>query len=108
MRTLEQLPIAHRNDPRSSWDAGAEHTAKGYTLTHAAQVLALVRNYPGLTGAEIAALSDCQLDKYEVRRRLDNLHKLHAVRQGEQRRCGVAERLAVTWWPMPAQSRMPL
>lgn len=108
MRTLEQLPIAHRNDPRSSWEAGAEHTAKGYTLTHAAQVLALVRNYPGLTGAEIAALADCRLDKYEVRRRLNNLMNVHAVRQGEQRRCGVAERLAVTWWPMPAQSRMPL
>lgn len=90
-----QTPHSHTSDPVSSHLAGEKATASQQRKKHLDIVVSLVKENQGLTGAELAEL--CDLDKYEVRRRLSDANGV-LVKQGKSRTCGVAKTMAVTWW----------
>lgn len=92
-----ETPIARKTDPTSSHLAAAEITASGARAHQQAQTIAAVRAYPGRTSQELAELT--QIDRYTLARRLPECVTAGAVRKGEQRPCGVTDRLALTWWP---------
>lgn len=87
-----------RADPATSRLAGAELSASGARRVQAERVLALVRQCPGATAAELAAGTH-DLDNVRVLRRLDDLRKLGRVRQGAARTCSCKSRRMMTWWP---------
>lgn len=72
-------------------------TRSGVKAAQLASVEALVKQYPGRTSRDLAALTD-GLDCYQIARRLDDLRKAKRVRQGDP----VVSRTGyhgVTWWP---------
>lgn len=86
----------HRIDPISSAYAEATHTLSGKRASNAERVLRAVEGNPGAVASELVSPSG--LDVVEVRRRLDDLHKLGLAVQGAiSRRAGRAQ---VTWWPV--------
>lgn len=99
----KKAPAAsHKDDPESSKAAEEHHTESGNRKRNADLVLELVKRHPGKTGNELFELAGAMekmrlIDFYEVRRRLNDLHKVGAVKVGEQRKCSVKETLMQTW-----------
>ena len=95
----------HRRDPESSHDA-AERMREPWADTERGRVLALLRKFPGLTGAELADLTRLRtawegraLDRYAIRAHLDNLRKggwAEVVPMG-MRYCEIRGGLAQVW-----------
>jgi len=79
---------SHAADPATSYEAEDALTASGMRRSQAVKILAVVKASPGLTGHEIGA----------ALRRLNDLHKIREVHQG-QARIGPMNRNEVTWWP---------
>lgn len=90
-----RAPIAANVDPISSHLAAAEITRSGLRGAQKQKVLAALRNAPGRTSAELAALAG--LERYLVARRLPDLMHDGLVKQAEIRNCRVTGRRAVTW-----------
>ncbi len=88
-------PIARNTDPVSSHMAASEITGHGIRQKQAAIILELVRKYPGRTSLELSRL--CDLDRYQIARRLSDLEHAGEIEKGEIRVCRIAGRMAVTW-----------
>jgi len=88
-------PIARRTDPITSHLAAQEVTREGIRGKQAAIVLELVRRCPGKTSLELSRM--CDLDRYQIARRLSDLEHAGEVEKGEIRLCDIAGRMAVTW-----------
>lgn len=88
-------PASHKNDPVSSFIAEEKVTKSGKRKANINKVYNGLKEYPSCTGAELAHYLN--MDKYEVRRRLNDLHKLGKANQGEHRQCRIAKSQAVTW-----------
>lgn len=87
-------PASHRADPVSSRIAEEQITLSGQRETNAGKVSAALRACPGAVASEL--VEPTGLDVVEVRRRLDDLHKLGLAYQGDvTRRVGRAQ---VTWY----------
>jgi hypothetical protein len=88
-------PIARKTDPVTSHIAAQEITHEGTREKQAAIVLDLVRRYPGNTSMELSQY--CNLDRYQIARRLADLEHAGEVEKGIMRVCSVSGRMAVTW-----------
>lgn len=99
---MTQYPTAtHTIDPISSAMAEAELTLSGRRLSNLERVLRSLSEDPGAVASEL--VEPTGLDVVEVRRRLDDLHKLGLAVQGAiTRRAGRAQ---VSWWPAAMTQR---
>jgi hypothetical protein len=89
-------PASRRTDPISSKEAETEINRSGARETQQREILQTVIDSPGRTSLELAQIS--RFDRYQIARRLADLHRKGLVRQGEIRACDVGNRNAVTWW----------
>jgi len=93
----DQLHLFRKTDPLSSRAAACR--AAQFHGAQCAAVLKALRLQPGSTSRELAQRM-C-MDRYMVARRLPDLRKKGAVKQGPQRVCEVAGHRAVTWEVTP-------
>jgi hypothetical protein len=97
---------ARSSDPPTSKDAAKAHDRSGRTASHAALVLTLVRENPGMTYRELhhAQGDRGAMTAEEVMRRLDGLADANSspalVRRGPQRTCTIRNVKMLTWWPV--------
>lgn len=89
------LPASRATDPATSRAAERAITQSGARQTQADLVLNLVREYPHRTSAELAHL--CDLDRWQVARRLPDLEANGLVVKGKARRCAVSQKASVVW-----------
>ena len=89
-------PASHRNDPATSRQAEAAITQSGARQTQAELVLDLVREHGGLTSAELTQF--CDLDRWQIARRLPDLEANGLVIKGNARRCTITNKASVVWW----------
>ncbi len=89
-------PSSHRADPSTSYLAEEGHTRSGQRATNAGRVGDALRAMPGAVASELAECTG--LDVVEVRRRLDDLHKLGQACQGEAKRRHGQHPAQVTWY----------
>lgn len=82
---LEVVARARVKDPLSSVRAARVVSAMGVATTQASWFLEAVRDRPGLTASELAALSAGDFDRYQANRRLADLCRLGLVSKGESR-----------------------
>lgn len=99
MSMFSSTPASRSTDPESSHEAESEITRSGARASQQHKVLAMVRKWPGRTSRELAALAN--LDRYMIARRLPELTPIK-VRRGEMKQCTIAQKKAVTWWPVEA------
>lgn len=93
---FDNIPASHAGDPETSREAERLVTKLGTRARHAAQVLALVKEYPGSTAGELWGRSG--LGEYQIRRRLTDLLHAGLVRRGEARACVRKGTKMVTWY----------
>ena len=93
-----QNPIARKSDPISSHLSAYEITASGIRGTQQTEIMFAAKKYPGRTSRELAGHTG--LDRYIVARRLPELESVGLVYKGDARKCRVADRMAVVWWPV--------
>ena len=90
-------PATRRTDPDSSRQAELEITCSGARVHQAEIVLDLVRRKPGRTSAEYSM--HCNLDRWQIARRLPELAAAGLAHKGAMRKCGLSKRSGLTWWP---------
>ena len=101
-------PLAARNDPPTSAEAGRRHKASGRLGAHAEIALRLVKRFPGSTRCELWAFASEEErrelgDETELMRRLGGLKGNHItgegkkVEHGPMRKCSVKHTKMVTW-----------
>src|SRR5688572_27348884 len=90
-------PRARNTDPPTSHASAAEIARSGKAEEQCEIALGLVRLRPGLTSFELAV--HFGVDRYVLARRLPELRGKGLVRNGEDRRCKVSGREAMTWIP---------
>ncbi len=92
-------PTSHTHDPPTSREAEEKITESGTREQHAARVLELVKQFPGLTAIELQHQQHGLnwLDEYQIRRRLTDLKAEGLVMQGEARACQIRGTKMVTW-----------
>ena len=95
MESLMTTPAARNTDPVSSHLAAEEVTVKGTRGRQQRVVLWAVAANPGRTSRELASI--CDLDRYQVARRLPELENAGLLEKGPMRRCSAGRREAVTW-----------
>lgn len=96
---LQVVARARVSDPLSSARAGHGMTVSGVATSQAAWFLEAVKDRPGLTASELAALSDGRFDRYQANRRLADLYRQGLVEKGESRISDATGRMEVTWSP---------
>lgn len=101
-----QTPAARSTDPHSSHDAAAHVTLTGARAKQQAMAAKAVEQYPGLTSLELARRSS--MDRYVLARHLPECEDGGAVSRGQERRCSISGRLAITWWPHGAIQQQDL
>lgn len=92
-----ETPAARRTDPVTSHQAAETLTRTGERAHLQHLTAAAVRQYPGRTSQELAALT--KIDRYTLARRLPECETAKTVRRGEPRECTITKRNALTWWP---------
>jgi len=92
-----QTPHSRSTDPEASHMAGEKITKSGKRFTQQQQVKELVQDYPGCTAPELASF--CNLDRYQVNRRLSDLDDISIVK-GPTRKCKELDSVCSTWWPL--------
>ncbi len=95
MHQLE-IPMARANDPASSFEAADHMVVSGKRGEQLGAVLDVVTANPGHTSLELTL--HCELDRYQIARRLPELEEMELVRRGDVRKCDVGTRTGVTWW----------
>jgi len=88
-------PVAKTNDPVTSWEAGEEIHETGTAQRHVEIILCTLSPHHSLTSAEIAA--ECELDRWQVARRLPEMERKNLAERWEIRKCAVTNRKCVTW-----------
>jgi len=89
--------IARGVDFVTSHESAAILTASGVRDAQKQQVLAALRQHPGVTGRELAAVSG--IPHMVCWRRLPDLRADGLVKNGIIRKCRIAgNRRAITWW----------
>lgn len=89
-----QIPLARSTDPFSSFQAADKVQRTGTAVTQREIVLDVVRRFNGLTSNEMVEY--CELDRYQIARRLPDLEKLEKVRKGPRS----PDDGCVTWYPV--------
>ena len=89
-------PAARSTDPAASHVAADDVTSSGARDRQRRVVAATVAMHPGLTARELA--THCELDRYQINRRLPECETAGDVRRGEQRRCSIGGRPATAWY----------
>lgn len=93
---------ARSTDASSSHQAAAELEASGRGRLQAERVLSALRKYPNSTSRELADFAG--LDRYEVARRLPELHAAHLIARYDVTAltapCAVSGKRAVRWCPL--------
>ena len=96
------FPRARSTDSISSHCAAAALEASGRGRLQAERVLAALLKYPNSTSRELAEFA--RLDRYEVARRLPELHAVHLVARYDvsplTAPCAVSGKRAVRWCPV--------
>jgi hypothetical protein len=96
------FPRARATDSISSHCAAAALEASGRGRLQAERVLAALLKYPNATSRELAKFA--RLDRYEVARRLPELHAAHLVARYDvsplTAPCAVSGKRAVRWCPL--------
>ncbi len=68
------------------------------------RVLWMIRQWPGATGHELAALGALNgyaiTDYYAIMRRGSELRTAGVVENGDKRKCRISGRMVLTWWPV--------
>lgn len=100
---------AHRRDPSTSHEAAEQMNLSGMATEHRRIVLDLVRENPGLTGAELAYVSRGVLTQAQVQRRLRELVDDGHLADPEslfvtlgKKLCSQTRRTCVRWWAVDA------
>lgn len=90
---------ARKTDPTSSYLAAKENEPRrpNQILT----VNLMVAMSPNSTSSELS--SEYGVDRHMVARRLPDAEQRGLVKKGSMRKCGVSNRLAVTWLPAESQ-----
>ena len=92
-------PRARSTDARSSHEAAARLERSGADRLQAERVLAALKKYPNSTSRELA--QSARLDRYEVARRLPELHAEHKVGRYEPSSitapCAVSGKRVIRW-----------
>lgn len=92
----DQFPPASRaDDPSTSKAAEQRVTRSGARKRQVDIVLQAVTSYPGRTAVELTTA--CQLDRYQVSRRLADLEHQGRVRKGKRRVCAIQKTDAHEW-----------
>jgi len=92
-------PMARTSDPVTSHESAREIRSSGTLAEHEQAALAIVRLYPGRTGAELDQLAHAT--RRQISKRLAGLRAKGLVRRGEReeiRSCDVTGSKCVTWW----------
>lgn len=90
--------LARGTDPESSHQAGDHLTDSGLRAVQKHQSLQAVKQFPGKTSRELAALIGGNTEtRYILARRLADLEHDGKVRKGPARACTVSGHQAVTW-----------
>lgn len=89
-------PASRRTDPATSRQAEAAVTASGARLTQAELVLGMVRMHGGMASAEQSM--HCELDRFQIARRLPDLEANGLIKKGATRTCSITGKASVTWW----------
>lgn len=90
------VPVSRKYDPSSSHEAEREINRSGSRAVQQEIILSAVRNHPGHTSKELTEF--CQLDRYQIARRLSDLESAGAVCKGRIRQCRIGGRNSVTWY----------
>jgi CRP-like cAMP-binding protein len=93
-----RTPGARNTDPITSHLADCEVQVSGVRGKQQRRVLSAVVLFPGHTSRELSGF--CDLDRYQVARRLPELQALGVVKAGEIRKCKDGGKPSVTWWPV--------
>lgn len=103
MTQTELFPMARVTDPTTSHQAAEQHEEK--LSERRAQVLELVRDYPGSTQGELALRFHTRWPALGIlvaaatpHKRLPELEKLGRVRRGPERFCKDSGYLSATWF----------
>ncbi len=90
--------LRRNSDPATSAEAARLIVPK---LAHLhEETLAFVKQFPGRTASELAAIYQYELDTRKIGRRLPELVKMNKLYRGPARKCSVTGRNATTWYPM--------
>lgn len=93
-----KTPASRSSGPATSHMAEQGINRSGKRQTNMATVYTFLCGHQGYTAAEIARdIGIPGIDAVEARRRLYDMKGILAE-QGEQRKCGVAKKLTVTWY----------
>lgn len=87
--------LARNTDPSTSHAAADYVERTGIASTQRTKVMRALRQHPGTTSAELAAVAG--LDRYIVARRLPELSERGLAEKALIRRCTVSGIAAVTW-----------
>ena len=99
--------LRHRGDPTTSLHAARRVVEDGTLTGQQAEILALVREYPGRTTLELSESEGCRLDRYTIAKRMSLLETACLVKRGPAREQANG-RSAHTYWPCQEQGAMPL
>jgi hypothetical protein len=98
-RPEPSFPRVRSTDPRSSHEAAAQ--ADRFAASQAQRVLTALRQWPGSTSMELAAVA--HLDRYATARRLPELLADGFVTRREPtddtKPCEVSRKRVCRWWP---------
>tara|TARA_Y100000310_G_scaffold171370_1_gene171551 strand:+ start:307 stop:648 length:342 start_codon:yes stop_codon:yes gene_type:complete len=97
-------PASYADDPVTSHEAEAVHTATGVRQTHAGKLLEIVRVRPGLITSELGEVSE--LGHMETRKRLSDLKNMNLIYQGQARMWQGSGRKQSSWWPVVEAQQM--
>ena len=95
-RILDQPSASRREDPISSHLAEKEINQSGSRKSQQIIIYELVKQYPGSTSRELTQW--CELDRYQIARRLADLKNMGLVEQGPIRNCRIGGRPSVIWF----------
>lgn len=84
-----------RNDPSTSWDAGDDFHESIKPEYHYQLIQEVFKTNGPMTSAEISML--CDLDRYQVARRLPEMERRNSVIRAGIRVCSVKKRKSVVW-----------